>query len=304
MTKQANLGETFKQLRLAQNLSRAVLAKRLNFSEKTLQRIEAGTVDLKVTQYVALANYFALTPAALSPLSAELTPQQVLTAIDTANDYTALAAHYQKLAQTHPLPWLMNAVLACQALASQHTNDQKHATELAHRLSQRFLQSNHRTDFCFHLFSKICPLLSSADFDQLAASGIFHRAIRSGQLVDDTIIFNFCRLRQSVMTTDLCTLDKVCRTLMTQFAEVQTPNGQILRRFCEVLALRLINQPRLAAIQFTKLQHAITMLYPESIAPVSVSQLKATEQALSRRIGHAHPCQFTSKRPQPQQLTL
>lgn len=294
MVAQAKLGAYFKQLRLDQNLSRQALAQRLNFSEKTLQRIEAGTVDLKVTQYFALVNYFALTPQNLEPSGVGLTPHNVLAEIDRINDYTALAEQFQLLAKAQRLPWLADAALICQILAAQHTGHQQQASESAQRFAQHFLQRNHRSDFCFHLMTKITPLLPMTTLAQLAASGIFDDAIQTPALINDALIFQWRRLQQAIATQKFPILATICHAVFQAFSPIATPESQILTRFCAVIQRRLNHQPQAAKSQLTALNNAITLLYPEAKAQWVITQLEASDRHLTQRLSCCRPCEFTA----------
>ncbi|WP_164509859.1 helix-turn-helix transcriptional regulator [Lacticaseibacillus porcinae] len=294
MLAQAHLGAYFKQLRLDQNLSRQALAKRLNFSEKTLQRIEAGIVDLKVTQCFALVNYFALTPQNLEPAVAELTPQKVFAKINRTNDYLALAEQFQLLAKTRRLPWLADAALVCQALAAQNTGDQQQAIESAQRFAQHFLQRNHRSELCFHLLTKVAPLLPMTTLTQLAASGIFDEAIQSPALINDALIFQWCWLQQAIANQKLTDLTLTCQMVLQALNAIQTPESQILTRFCKVIQRRLNNQPQHAQRQLSALENAITLLFPEGKARWVITRLQATDHHLMQRLACYRPYRSTA----------
>ncbi|MFD1483939.1 helix-turn-helix domain-containing protein [Lacticaseibacillus baoqingensis] len=266
------LGNFLQQQRLARHLSRAELAQRLTLSEKTLQRIEQGQVEIKASQLLTFMTFFGVTSAEIVALTAgECAPSTVLQQLHQAQtqaDIPALQALEARLAaayQQQHIPWQRCAVTVCRILQAQaHQSPQ--AQQLASRLCAYYLQCETLTRFDFQLLTMI---VGCAPYAQAIAfiTGGQVKAQRDHQQALAVLADYFIGLLTSALATqEAQVISCASQLILRQQDLAQAGDFSMYQRLAKWMLMWLAGEPQAATAGKTALVHALAVVYPPSVA--------------------------------------
>ncbi len=276
-----NLGLFLKQQRLSRQLSRAALSERLSVSEKTLQRIELGQVEVKAGQLLTLMNFFGVTPAEIVDLAAmPLSTVAVGNQIEQAraqNDAASLQQLSDKLRQAYrqqQIPWLRCAVIVCECLQAKMMMHDEQARRLAARLCAYYLRCETITCFDFRLLTFI---VGEAPYEMAHAffvGGQVKRQQSRHQCAQIIAEYFVGLLDSALMTKDSAVVLKVCQLLQQQ--KLTEPNHyfSMYQKLAQIMGTWLNGEVNTAVRNKQAFISALKRLYPSAVAAQNVALIQ------------------------------
>lgn len=164
------VGSYLENLRLAKHISRNQLAEDLGWSQKTLQRIAQGQVDMKVSQFINILSYLTAEPSEVKglfdqdALSLERVDGRIISA-GANGDVKALEKIQNELAEAAKdqfFPWMKSEILTCELMRAELSGDCKQAEFAATRLFKQFANYEQWTDFDLRMVSRVVSYIPYA----------------------------------------------------------------------------------------------------------------------------------------------
>lgn len=284
------MGDYFKHLRLMNGLSRTELASRIDMSEKTLQRIELGQVDAKVSQLMTFMNYFAVSPAEVLARTNTVLPNPAAVAKEMAAatdlpQIAQLADELTRLTRKYRTEWLKTSQIACEILRLALVGDDEAAQRLANRMANGFLLRDFITSYDFQLLTLVAGCVSFDRLKLLLISGQLHRHL--GNAAESTVVSRFYRqlLDCAFAEQDPAAVRYVCDVIQSNITQADCVSLQAYRHFSGVLGLALDGHETAAQHDFEALKSGLMALGAETelaeMAPLFQGWLVAASRLAS-----------------------
>jgi transcriptional regulator with XRE-family HTH domain len=157
------IGEFLEEVRQSKHISRQQIASDLGWSDKTLQRIAYGQVDMKVSQFLTLLAYLAADASEISGLTDDpiavcnLVDERVISAGATGNidDLKKLVRQLEAAYEQYHMPWMRSEVITCRLMIAELQGNAQDAKDDAMKLFRRYLGFDSLTAFDFRLVSRV-----------------------------------------------------------------------------------------------------------------------------------------------------
>lgn len=263
------MGDYFKRLRLMHGLSRTELASRIDMSEKTLQRIELGQVDAKVSQLVTFMNYFAVSPAEVLAQTNAVLPNPAMVAKEMAAatdlpQVAQLADELTRLTRKYRTEWLKTSQIACEIQRLALAGDDEAAQRLANRMVNGFLLRDFITGYDFQLLTLVAGCVSFDRLKLLLISGQLHRHLSSA--AESSVVSRFYHqlLDCAFAEQDPAAVRYVCDVIQSNITQADCVSLQAYRHFAGVLVLALDGQNTAAQHDFEALKSGLIALGAET----------------------------------------
>ncbi|KRK71033.1 helix-turn-helix domain-containing protein [Lacticaseibacillus nasuensis] len=166
------IGEYLDSVRQAKHISRAQLARHLGWSEKTLQRIALGDVDMKLSQFLSIMSYLNVTlhdvvSHSSMPLPSAAVMETLCLRAGAQHDDVALAQLQHQLEayfNQYHLPWAHHYALFCQLMLAELAHDDAKATRIARLLFSQYVDYDRLTTGDFRMVTRVVGYIP---YDQL-----------------------------------------------------------------------------------------------------------------------------------------
>lgn len=157
------IGEFLEDVRQAKHISRQQIAHDLGWSDKTLQRIAYGQVDMKVSQFLTLLAYLAADTSEITGLTDDpiaicnLVDERVINAGATGDrdGLKKLVRQLEAAFEQYRMPWMHSEVLTCRLMLAELQGDKQSARDNAMKLFRRYLTFDSLTAFDFRIVSRV-----------------------------------------------------------------------------------------------------------------------------------------------------
>ncbi|KRL85760.1 hypothetical protein FC50_GL001149 [Lacticaseibacillus pantheris DSM 15945 = JCM 12539 = NBRC 106106] len=165
------VGRYIEDLRLAKHIPRQRLADDLGWSQKTLQRIAQGQVDMKLSQFIHLLSYLTAEPEEVQGLveghtwSFDQVDGHIINAGATGDtqQLESIQAELTAAAKDEYLPWMKSEIMTCEIMLCELRSDSDGARQAANRLFRQFANYEQWTAFDFRVVSRVVSYVPYAE---------------------------------------------------------------------------------------------------------------------------------------------
>lgn len=289
------VGHYFEQLRTDKHLSRQQLANNLGWSEKTLQRIELGQVDMKLSQFVAYLDYLTASAATAVALTAPPTaaPEYVddkLVAAQAADDDATLAALENALRAVTGrgvMPWVHHELAALALARAELAGNLRQATAVARRLFKAYLQYDQLTPFDYRIVARLIRYQPYAELRGLYPAAALRqnhfRWLAAGSLaapVQDAIYRGL--FESALASGEVAAVQEACTMIQARPVAAENLHFQVVQREATAMLAALAGDVAGGERQLAGVMQALTMLLPEAAAKrLTAGMRRRWQQVLS-----------------------
>lgn len=272
------VGRYIEELRLAKHIPRHRLAEDLGWSQKTLQRIAQGQVDMKLSQFIHLLSYLTAEPEEVSGLSADASwsfdqvDGRIINAGATGDTQQLLAiqAELTAAAKDEYLPWIKSEILTCEIMLCELRSDGEGAQQAARRLFRQFANYEQWTAFDFRVVSRV---VSYVPYSELQTTFKGHelnkRALGWTKLDDqaDAVLDSFYigLLDSAVDSGAVANVLEACDLIRKRVVLWSNYYFRMYKRLCEAIRELLTGDPERADQMKTDLLTSVADFIPENI---------------------------------------
>ncbi|WP_156321862.1 helix-turn-helix domain-containing protein [Lacticaseibacillus thailandensis] len=196
------VGRYIEELRLAKHIPRHRLAQDLGWSQKTLQRIAQGQVDMKLSQFIHLLSYLTAEPEEVDGLveghtwSFDQVDGHIINAGATGDtkQLEATKAELTAAMKKEYLPWMKSEILTCDIMLCELRGDDDGAHQAANRLFHQLANYEQWTAFDFRVVSRVVSYVPYAELrDTFKGHELNERALGWTRLDDqaDAVLDSF-----------------------------------------------------------------------------------------------------------------